>query len=81
MATITITVPDAIAARVNNALSRDYPAVVVGPEGLPIPNPQTKAQYVKQRVIQMIQSEVRRYEASVAAANADKAAESEIALS
>lgn len=63
MAQLSITIPDAVAARVNNAFADayGYQATINGQ-----PNPQTKAQFAKARVIDFIRAVVRGQESNVA---------------
>lgn len=67
MATLSITIDNTHAARVNDAIAAHYgyQATIDGS-----PNPETKTQFVRRMVIQMIKEKVRDYEASVAAESA-----------
>ena len=82
MATLSITIPDSIATRVNNAIATayGYKETIDGQ-----PNPQTKAQFSKAKVIELIKEIVRAQEAKAAANtaydSAVTAANTEITLS
>ncbi len=77
MATITITIPDAVAPRVLDAVTGTFASDFVA-SGL------TKAQYVKSYIVKDLKSIVRAYEAglasSTAADSATAAVEQEIQL-
>ena len=71
MATLTITIPDAEFTRVADkfALRNNYqPMISSG--GAMIPNPETKAQFMKASVITFIRNSVRNQEAADAAKQA-----------
>lgn len=78
MANINILFPDAQAARVVDAFATayNYPSTVPGATPLdpPVPNPQSKAQFAKAKVIDFIKSVVKGYEATNAAEIARRAA-------
>ena len=60
MAQITITIPDAIASRVMNGFAKRYHYSATLEDGSP--NPETKAQFAKRRVIEFIKQAVREAE-------------------
>lgn len=79
MATISFNIPDAAMPRVIDAFATayQYQATVPNPNGEgTVPNPQTKAQFARQRILSYIQEVVRAAEASAAveAARASAAA-------
>ena len=82
MATITITIPDSVVARVVDALGTHYgyQAIIDG-----APNPETKARFVQRMIRTHIKNIVREQEASVASQSAfvstSTAVDSEIVLS
>lgn len=53
MAQITITIPDEILQRVLDGIAgqHGYQTMIEQPEGEPIPNPETKAQFAKRMMI------------------------------
>lgn len=69
MATISITIPDPIAARVVNAVAYNngYTDTVTDMNGNTIPNPISKAQFCKNLVKGWIKANVVSYEAAMAA--------------
>ncbi len=80
MATVTLTFSDSIATRVVNALAFKFgytDTVPSDPNDLmspPIPNPETKAAFVKRNVAQLLRHMVIQAEAQQAALAADTAA-------
>lgn len=78
MATISITIPDGVAARVTNGLAGQYgyKAIIPAPNPTdpPVPNPESKAQFARRMVRQFIHESVRAYEASQASNTARDAA-------
>ncbi len=74
MAQISVTIPDAALPRVLDAFasSYQYKATVPDPANpsLTIPNPQTKAQFARSRLISYMQDIVRAHEANAAAETA-----------
>lgn len=82
MAEITFTIPNAVLNRVvNNAsITWGYQETIRSDEGS-IPNPQTKAQFVKAHMINYLMSAVKQAEADTAAATARATTESEITIS
>jgi hypothetical protein len=81
MAQITINIPDAAMPRVIDAWGAGYSSTL--PDGSP--NPQTKAQYARAKIISALKNRVVIYESGeasrVAARSAKQKAESEIAIS
>jgi len=82
MANITITIPDAIASRVLNGFARRYGyAPTIDGE----PNPETKAQFAKRKLIELIKQAVREAEvqeaSNAAATTAAQSADTDIQLS
>ncbi|HEX8158759.1 MAG TPA: hypothetical protein VF526_15345 [Solirubrobacteraceae bacterium] len=80
MAQITITVPNAVVARVQNAFAaaHGYSATVPDPAsttGGTLPNPETLPQFVQRMIRQHVQEVVRSQEAKAAGETARKAAE------
>lgn len=71
MAAITITIPDAVAVRVMNAIcsNHGYEATIDGQA-----NPETKAQAVKRYIKEWAMAHVEAYEAKVASEDARAAA-------
>lgn len=71
MATLSITIPNEIAVRVNDAIAGmyGYQDTIDGE-----PNPQTKAQFSKQQVINFLKETVKAYEANLASEAARLAA-------
>lgn len=71
MASIQITIPDGVAARVTDGLAGqyNYQATIPAPNPLnpPVPNPETKAQFAKRMVANFIKDSVKAYEATQAA--------------
>lgn len=67
MATVSITVPDAMVTRINDAFATafEYPATIDGE-----PNPETKTQHTRRRVREYVAGIVRRIEAGAAAQTA-----------
>jgi hypothetical protein len=72
MASITITIPDAIAGRVIDGFCARYHYSPTLEDGTP--NPETKAKFVKRRVIDFIKRAVRDAEIEAAAKAATDAA-------
>jgi len=60
MAQITITIPDAIAPRVLNGFAKRYNYPITLEDGSP--NPETKAQFAKRKVVEYIKHAVREAE-------------------
>jgi hypothetical protein len=79
MARITIDFPDGVQSRIVDAFASVYgwSATIPGPtEGSdPIPNPISRAQFVKYRVLHFIRGTVRAHEAQQAQETARRAAE------
>lgn len=74
MATITMTVPNAVATRVTTAICalNGYQATIDDGLGNMIPNPQTPLEFFKQYLISVVKNQVVSYEgqqAGIAAAN------------
>ncbi len=69
MASITLTIPNAIASRVTDAIcnSNGYTAIL-SETGLP--NPQTKVEFVKAWLGKQLKDAVKKYEAQTASNNA-----------
>lgn len=65
MATITITIPDNQVARVLDAFAARYgwPATVVNAQNQQVANPETKAQFARQRVADYVRGVTVAYEA------------------
>ena len=88
MATVTITIPDAVLARVLSGFcyQNGYSDTIVDPNNInsTLPNPVSKATFAKQQLIAHIVNAVRSYEISQAAQAAQQAAsaavDSQIAL-
>lgn len=99
MATLSITIPNEIAVRVNDAVAGiyGYKSTIPNPTPRPaeeetgfdtwtvtVPNPQTKAQFSKQQVINFLKEVVKSHEANLATKTAREASidksESEILL-
>lgn len=82
MATITITIPDAIAQRVLNGFSQRYGYQPLLENGTA--NPETKAQFCKRKITEIVKVAVRESEMNTAINAASKAAadaaESEIQM-
>lgn len=82
MATITLTIPNAVAQRVLDGVSSKYGYSATLADGSA--NPQTKSEFVKAWLSKVLKDAVRDYEADTAAANAAIAAansvESNIAI-
>lgn len=76
MAQITITIPDAAIPRINDAFAAEFSYRATLPDGTP--NPQTKGQFTKERVIAYIKAIVTHYEGSAAAQASRDQKESEI---
>lgn len=72
MATITITIPDNITPRVINGFARRYNYSPTLEDGSP--NPETKAQFAKRKVIEFIKQAVREAEVQDASNTAASAA-------
>lgn len=70
MATVSITIPDDQLDRVAEAFAdyHAYQSMVPDPPGAPIPNPETKRQFMRARVIDYIRETVRAQETIAAAA-------------
>jgi hypothetical protein len=83
MATITITIPDAVAPRVLNGFSSHYGYAPVLDNGSL--NPETKAQFAKRKLIELIKQAVRESEMetarNVAATTAAASVDDDIILS
>jgi len=83
MATVTITIPTAITQRVMDGFCKKYgySPTLEGDE----PNPETKAQFVKRRIIEHIKKAVRDSEiedaVNIAAGSAGTSADTDITLS
>lgn len=77
MATITITIPAGVTNRVIDGLCKRYHYQGFLDEEKTMPNPETKAQFAKKRIISFIKSAVREAEAE----DAKKAAESAVVTS
>lgn len=65
MATIQIDIPDASLARVRDAVAAayGYSATIPNVDGTTSPNPQTKTQFVKQVIANLVKNIVKNYEA------------------
>ncbi len=76
MATISLTIPDAIAVRVLDAMAygNGYTDTVTDMNGDPLPNPITKMQFAKNVLKGWIKSNVVAYESVKAAENAREVA-------
>lgn len=89
MAQLVITIPDAQAARVLDALGRrwGYADTITDPmdEGVGTPNPQTRAVFVREKIARFLKNEAiaqeREEAASAAAEVAQQAAENEVDIS
>lgn len=68
MAQITVTIPDAVLPRVLAAFAASYGYQATMPGGAP--NPQTQAQFAKQKLADYVKAVVTAYEASQAAEGA-----------
>lgn len=83
MAQIAITIPDAQVARVQDAFAGAYGYSATLPDGSP--NPQTRAQFAKAKVIEYVVSVVKGYEAQrdaeAARVAAINAVDTQVALS
>ena len=83
MAQITINIPDAIASRVINGFAKRYHYSPTLEDGTP--NPETKAQFAKRKVIEFIKQAVREAEIeaarNVAAETAGASVDTDIQLS
>ncbi len=86
MATITITVPDAVAPRVLNAICglhgyrETVPDLSTPDTPVMVPNPQTKAQFTRQIVAAYVLEQVREYEGNAARQVAADGVATEIAI-
>lgn len=71
MATLTLTIPNPIAARVQTAICTKYgyQATIDG-----LPNPQTQADFVKEWLIKQLKAAVKEHESNTAASAASIAA-------
>lgn len=82
MASIQITIPDAVASRVTNGLAGqyNYQATIPAPNPLnpPVPNPETKAQFAKRMVAKFIKDSVKAFEATQAAGTARDTASADV---
>jgi len=82
MASITITIPDNIAPRVINGFAKRYSYIPTLEDGAP--NPETKAQFAKRKLIEIIKRAVREAEiedaVNIAAGNAGTSADTDITL-
>lgn len=84
MASITLTIPDAQVQRVLNgfALAQGYREFIIQPNQndftLLIPNPQTKVQFLKAKLLEYVITNVKQAEGSAAALAAKTAAESSV---
>lgn len=82
MASISITIPDAVANRVTNGLAGqyNYQATIPAPNPLdpPVPNPETKAQFAKRMVAKFIKDSVKAFEATQAAGTARDTAAADV---
>jgi hypothetical protein len=76
MASITLTIPDAQATRVLNALATQWGYLSVLPDGTA--NPQTKAQFVKAELARYCKRVVVAYEAAQAAATQSTTSTNEV---
>jgi hypothetical protein len=76
MATLSITVPNNIATRVADAICNlnGYQETISDGNGGTIPNPQTKLEFVKHYVINVLKNQVISYEGRIAADAANLAA-------
>lgn len=73
MATVSITIPDGELNRITEAFAGyyGYQETVPDPPGDPIPNPETKAQFLRARVIDYIRETVHVQELTTAVAAAE----------
>lgn len=71
MANITLTIPDAQLARVVSAFSiaYGYQDTIPGatPADPPVPNPETRAQFMRRHIMEFVRNTVQAVEANVAA--------------
>jgi hypothetical protein len=85
MATISFAIPDDVLPRVLDAFAEmyGYQDQVSDPAnpGEMIPNPQTKAQFARRKIIDYVREMVRVYEGSVAKASAEAKSDSEVSVS
>jgi len=83
MASITITIPDAIASRVVNGFAIHYGYAAILQDGTP--NPETKTQFAKRKLIELIKQAVKASEiqtaANAAATTAADSVDTDIVLS
>jgi hypothetical protein len=81
MASITITIPDAVKDRVLDAFckQRGYQETVTASDSVTIiPNPESKAAFVKRTLKEVVINDVRQYEMSQASQEASKAASEKV---
>jgi hypothetical protein len=81
MATLTITIPDAVATRVLTGFSNDtgYHATITNPTtGEVTNNPESRTDYSRRMLREYIVARVKHYEATTAAADARAAAEADV---
>ena len=79
MATLSIEIPNPVAARLMNAIAAQngyQETVNIGTEEVPeiVPNPQSKAEFAKQWVILQLKHQVRHYESQIAGRDAAQVA-------
>lgn len=74
MASITITVPDAEAARIENAFTQTYSYTGQNPQG----GAETKNQFIKRMIIEFVKETVKRVEGEAAGKQARTAAEADV---
>ena len=69
MTTITLTIPDAQITRVVDAFATayGYQANIPNPDGAPLPNPETRPQFMRRQIMVFIKRTVQSTEAVVAA--------------
>jgi hypothetical protein len=83
MATLTINIPDAVATRVTNGIAKRFNYKATFEDGTP--NPETKAQFARRKVIEFMKRAVKEAEVGTAtdaaAEMAGSAVETEIVLS
>ena len=82
MATISITIPDAVLTRVSTALaaSVNWTATINDPALGVITNPETQAQAAKRAVTEFVKTTTVQYEGQVAHQTADATAKSQITI-
>ncbi|MEJ7830780.1 MAG: hypothetical protein WKF91_21405 [Segetibacter sp.] len=76
MAQLIITIPDAVAVRVMNAVTTRYGYQATLPNGTA--NPQTKPEFVRQWLISYLKAAVKEQEGATAAANAYNTASTDV---